>query len=434
MVLGARDALADEHLRERGFVREALDGASGRKLALAAAPWRTSGLPVENARVAALGEHDGAPAPASAPPARVPPLAGLRVLELTRAWAGPFVGRFLGALGADVVKVEGARSPDGWRARLRMKYAGIEIPDGVDPATYTWDASALYNALNRNKRHLSLDLTRPDARELFLELAGVADLLIVNMTHRVLADFALEYDVLSARNPRLVLVNLPALGASGPYRAMPGYGILIEGMGGFAARYGARDEPARTTATYYPDPVAGIHATVAALAALAARERTGRGSQVDLSQQEAMWLQLGEGLALASLEGREIDRLDAEPGARARASSTARPGRSRPSVRNGPRRAVTDFRVSFPPELLALDPFERIVHPLTGERTYLRVPLRIDGAPLASARPAPLFDEHSDAVVAEWTGASEARIAELRAAGALGRRPGVVSAQEEEAR
>lgn len=76
-----------------------------------------------------------------------PPLAGLRVLELACTWAGPFVGRFLGALGADVVKVEGARSPDGWRARLRMKYAGIEVPDGVDPATYTWDASALYYAL-----------------------------------------------------------------------------------------------------------------------------------------------------------------------------------------------------------------------------------------------------------------------------------------------
>jgi crotonobetainyl-CoA:carnitine CoA-transferase CaiB-like acyl-CoA transferase len=420
----ARDALGDEHLAERGFLGEGVDGATGRTFSLPIAPWRSEGLPVANTRVAALGEHDGAPLPEDEPRASLPELRGLRVLELTRAWAGPFVGRFLGALGADVVKVEGARSPDGWRARLRLKYAGIDVPEGVDPATYTWDASALYNALNRNKRHLSLDLTRPGAREVFLELAAVADVLVVNMTHRVLADFGLEYDALSARNPRLVLANLPALGATGRSRAMPGYGILIEGMGGFAARYGPPEEPARTTATYYPDPVAGLHATVAVLAALAARERTGRGALVDLSQQETTWLQLGEGLVLASLEGREIDRLgDAEPGRPGSGVVHAESGALATLGPDGPRQPVTDFRKPFPPELASLDPLERVVHPLTGERTYLRVPLRVDGAPVASARPAPLFDQHSDEILSEWTGASVERIAMLRSSGVLGGRP-----------
>jgi hypothetical protein len=138
-----------------------------------------------------------------------------------------------------------------------------------------------------------------------------------------------------------------------------------------------------------------------------------------------MWLQLGEGLALASLEGREVDRLgDAEPGRPGSGIVHAAEGAFATLGPDGPRRAVTDFRKPFPPELAALDPLERVSHPLTGERTYLRVPLRLDGVPVASTRPAPLFDQHSDEILAEWTGASPGRIAMLRSAGVLGGRPG----------
>ncbi len=482
MVMTATDAISDEHLRAREFLGTATDGA--RTFLLPARPWRAPGLPARAAHVAALGEDDAGLARAEdVPRAALPRLEGVRVLELTRAWAGPFVGRFLGALGADVEKLEAARSPDGWRARLRWRNAGVEIPPGQDPEAYTWDAAALYNGLNRNKRQISVDLTRPGARLLFLGLSAGADLLVVNMTARVLAEFGLGYDVLARVNPRLVVVNMPALGASGPARAMPGYGMLIEGMGGFAARYGARDEAARATATYYPDAVAGVHATVAALAALAARERTGRGCEVDLSQQETLWLQLAEGIALASLEGREPDRLgDAEPGCSpsgiypcadgwlalvvrtdadlARLVALARPALSaladlpreqrlaeRDRVdaivsgwtshakvaaleddlrRAGVRaRAVFDLRAApLAPDVARLEPFEELSHPVTGRRGYLRIPLRIDGKALASRRAAPRFDEHTDEVLAEWAHANPADLAWLRRERVIGGLPG----------
>ncbi len=248
MILTARDVLDDEHLRERGFLCEVAH--RGRRVVVPAAPWRGEGLPCARARVSdgADDEEVRELLRSGAARAALPPLAGVRVLELTRAWAGPFVGRFFGACGADVIKLEAARSPDGWRARLRWRDAGVAIPPSADPDAFTWDAAALYNGLNRNKRGLSLDLTRPGARELVLRIVESTDIVVVNMTHRVLADFGLEYEVLARANPRLVLVKMPALGASGPYRAMPGYGMLIEGMGGFAARFGDRGEPARASA------------------------------------------------------------------------------------------------------------------------------------------------------------------------------------------
>ena len=486
MVMGAADVLADEHIDERGF----LGSAQGpeRDFTTPAVPWRSPVLGGNRPRVAARAEDDGwfervaagLPLPRSP---RQPPLAEVRVLELTRAWAGPFVGRFLAALGADVVKLEAGRSPDGWRTRMRWERADVDVPEGQDPRGYTWDASPNYNALNRNKRMLSLDATRDEARQVMLRLVERADVVIVNMTTRVLSDWDLEYETLAATNPGVVLVNMPALGASGPYRAMAGYGMLIEGMGGFAARFGPRDEAARVTATYYPDAVAGIHATLAALSGLAYRARTGRGCPIDLSQQEALWLLLGEGLVHFSLEGREPDRMgSAEPGrspsgiyrcedgwlalvvrtqdefARlVRLAGGALHATARWSVERRIRQrdvvdaALEGWTAAHPVALLAaqlreaglaaravdgprdvrrseelrrIDALEDVEHPVTGRRTYLRVPLRIDGRPLDNSRPAPLFDQHTDEVLREWARLTDAELARLRRDAVVGSMPG----------
>jgi crotonobetainyl-CoA:carnitine CoA-transferase CaiB-like acyl-CoA transferase len=254
--------------------------------------------------------------------------------------------------------------------------------------------------------------------------------------------------------------------------------MLIEGMGGFAARFGDRDEPARATATYYPDAVAGVHATLAALSALAARERTGRGGAIDLSQQETTWLLLGEGIALASLEGRDPDRMgDAEPGcwpsgiyptadgwlalvvrddaerarliacaggaldelagrsldARAAIDATIADWTRRAKAADLERelrargigaRAVFDFRRDPPPrEIAGLDPYESLSHPVTGERPYLRIPVRVDGAPLASRSAAPVFDQDTDEIAAQLAGATATDLARLRAEGVVGGTP-----------
>jgi crotonobetainyl-CoA:carnitine CoA-transferase CaiB-like acyl-CoA transferase len=466
MVMTAGDALDDPHLAARGFLTttDPLDG--GRSATIPAHVARF--VPPPQARAA----DDAVPRP--------PALDGLKVLELTWAWAGPFVGRHLGAYGADVVRIETGRFVDGWRTRLRWRDAGVEVPEGEDPDGFTWDAAALHNSLNRNKRSLSLDLTHTDGRARFLELLDRADLLILNMSYRMLADRGIEDEVHAAVERGLVVLNMPALGATGPYRDMPGYGILMEGMGGMAARYGDRDEGARSTSTYYPDLVAGLHGTVAALAALGHRSATGEGSLIDLSQQETTWLQFGEAIALRSLEGRVPGRMgNAEP---RRAPSGLYPtaddrwvailvrddaqyaalrtlvGDALPALSEDERvrrrdeldAAVTAWTRGLPlddaldrlaaagvPSTAgasqrrayvtgALDGrglIERVVHPLTGDRPYLAMPLRIDGEPWRSRRPAARFAEHTDEVLADWLALDEDERRRLRAAGVIGTRP-----------
>ncbi|HUP84600.1 MAG TPA: CoA transferase [Acidimicrobiales bacterium] len=459
MVMTAADALGDPHLAARGFLASDAPGV--------ARPWLVTPPP-------AIPPAGAVPAP--------PPLARLKVIELTWAWAGPFVGRFLGAYGADVVRIEAGSYPDGWRTRLKWKQTGSPIPDGADPDGYTWDAAALHNSLNRNKRSLSLDLTHPEGRALFLELLPNADLLVLNMSYRMLADRGIEDDVMAAVADGLVVLNMPALGATGPYRDMPGYGILMEGMGGFAARYGRRDEGARSTNTYYPDLVAGLHGTIAALATLAACATTGDGRFIDLSQQEVTWLQFGEALVLAETEGREVDRLgDGEPGMapsgyypcldRRWLALVVRDGREYEALRRiigpGAPAASASERCARRDELDALvaewtsrrsvddavaalreagvtsvtaalryedvhrgglledrGMLERLVHSVTGDRPYVGLPVRIDGVAWRSRRPAACFAQHTDEVLQDWLDLEEDRLSALRAADVIGTTPG----------
>lgn len=467
MVMTAEDALDDPHLAARGFLGPIeADGASA---TAPVRPWLV---------------HAGAPPATPAAPATTAPvapdLADVKVLELTWAWAGPFVGRWFGAYGADVVRIEAGRYPDGWRTRLKWKQAGVDIPDGVDPDDVTFDAAALHNSLNRSKRSASVDLTLPEGRRLFLDLLDEADLLVLNMSYRMLADRGVEDEVRAAVDRGLVVLNMPSLGATGPYRDMPGYGILIEGMGGFAARYGSRGEGARSTNTYYPDLVAGLHGTIAALSGLAARRATGRGQSIDLSQQEVTWLQFGEAIVRRATSGREIDRLgDAEPqlapsgyyptsdgwvaivvadddayaamvtAAAPHLDDHREPGPERTQVRDELDAAVTrwtsgrttdevvatlrsggvgaaaalGYRQAHAAVLDDRDLVERVHHPVTGERPYLTLPVRIDGTPWRSSRPAPRFAEHTDDVLAEWLDLDHHRCAELRAAGVIGTTP-----------
>ena len=139
------------------------------------------------------------------------PLAGLRVLDLTAFWAGPAGTHTLAALGADVVKVEGLQRPDG------MRFSGTR------PATEDlwWETGHLFQASNSGKRGVTLELSRPEARELALRLVAGADLVMENFSPRVLGNLGLEYDDLRAANPRVVVVRMPAFGLDGPWRDGP---------------------------------------------------------------------------------------------------------------------------------------------------------------------------------------------------------------------
>jgi crotonobetainyl-CoA:carnitine CoA-transferase CaiB-like acyl-CoA transferase len=403
------------------------------------------------ARLAEPGEDDGWFAREARPraPAEVPArgaLAELRVLELTQAWAGPFAGRLLGALGADVVKVESQRRPDGWRGP--SAFGDMAPHAGHDPKELSVEISTAYNGLNRSKRHCSIDLTLEAGRDAFLDLVRAADVVIANLTARVLPNLRLTFDDLSAVNPRIILVNMPALGATGPFRDAVGYGTIVEGMGGLGSLFGPPEAGARISQTYYPDPVAGLHAALAVLSMLERRETTGTGGEIDLSHQEALWLQLGEVIVEAS-RGHDVERIgNRVPGTGTSGVWPVRDGRwvavtgdaacddlLASSLERGAEELVGALRkrgvgareVLHYAEASGVAPMadavESLAHPVTGTCDYLRVPLRIDGRRLDSRAPAPLFDQHTLEVLEQWAGRSADELAPALEAGAIGGAP-----------
>lgn len=220
-----------------------------------------------------------APAPPSAPPTDEPPLAGLRVVELTANWAGPIAGRHLGDLGADVIKVE-------WAARPATRALFMPGPT-QDPQRYPYDRAMYFNLLNRNKRDVVLNLAAEEGKQVFRELIARADVFIENNSARVMPNLGLGYDAMREVNPRLIYVSMSGFGATGPWRDWSAYGSNIEASSGLASVTGYGPEQVYRTPIFYADPVAGNHATVAILAALEEREGSGAGQYIDIALNEA---------------------------------------------------------------------------------------------------------------------------------------------------
>ena len=212
----------------------------------------------------------------SAPADHARPLAGLRILDFTAFWAGPFVTHYLAALGADVIKVESIQRPDA------MRFQSVKQPttDGW------WEWSALYLGMNLNKRGITLDLTRPEGVALVERLCGWADAAVENFSPRVLDGLGLGWDELSRVNPRLVMVRMPAFGLDGPWRDRVGFAQTMEQVSGMAWLTGFADG-APVIPRGACDPLAGLHALAALLTALEHRRRTGRGQLVEATMVEA---------------------------------------------------------------------------------------------------------------------------------------------------
>jgi crotonobetainyl-CoA:carnitine CoA-transferase CaiB-like acyl-CoA transferase len=154
-------------------------------------------------------------------------LTGLRVLDLSRFWAGPGLTEVLGNMGATVIKVESIQAIDPWREGGARQ--AVEIREGVP----TYEISPIFNEINRNKYGLTLDLTRSEGQVVLKALAQTADLVVENYTPRVMAKFGLTFDVLHEINPRLILVSLPAFGSTGPWRDFAGFAWPTEQATGF---------------------------------------------------------------------------------------------------------------------------------------------------------------------------------------------------------
>jgi crotonobetainyl-CoA:carnitine CoA-transferase CaiB-like acyl-CoA transferase len=203
----------------------------------------------------------------------VRPLEGIRVVEAATLFAAPLATMFLGDYGADVVKIEHPRIPDPARGH------------GVDGL---W-----FKTLARNKRLITLDLAKPHGAELFLRLAERADVVVENFRPGTLERWGVGWDELSGVNPRLVLARVTGFGQTGPYASRPGFGTLAEAMCGFAALNGEPDGPPLLPPLALADGVAGLATAFAVLAALRARDETGRGQVVDTSLIEPLMTLLG---------------------------------------------------------------------------------------------------------------------------------------------
>jgi crotonobetainyl-CoA:carnitine CoA-transferase CaiB-like acyl-CoA transferase len=200
----------------------------------------------------------------------LPTLDGVRVLELGSSVAGPSAGRHLADLGAEVFKVE---PPEGEGLRTWGKLA----PDG----TSWW-----FKAHNRNKRFLCFDLHAANERRIVREIALRCDVLIENFRPGRMAEWGLGYDELRARAPGLIYVSISGFGQDGPYAQRAGFGNIAEAMGGLRYLSGFAEHPPVRLGISIGDELAGLYATIGALAALHAREKTGRGDHVDVSLTE----------------------------------------------------------------------------------------------------------------------------------------------------
>ncbi|AKQ54940.1 CaiB/BaiF CoA transferase family protein [Bordetella hinzii] len=203
----------------------------------------------------------------------------VKVLDLSRVLAGPWAAQTLGDLGAEVIKVERPGTGDDTRA--------WGPPYVTDPAGQATGESAYYMCANRNKLSVTIDFTQPEGQALLRQLAAQCDVLIENFKTGGLAQYGLDYASLSALNPRLVYCSVTGFGQDGPYAHRAGYDFLIQGMGGLMSITGQPDGAPGAgpmkVGVALTDILTGLYASTAILAALQAREHTGRGQHIDLA-------------------------------------------------------------------------------------------------------------------------------------------------------
>ena len=211
-------------------------------------------------------------------------LSHLRVLDLTRVLAGPWCTQLLADLGADVIKVERPGTGDDTRA-----WGPPYLKDGAGAET---SEAAYYLSANRGKRSVTVDLAHPEGQRVVRHLAQHTDVLVENYKVGQLERYGLDYPALAALNPRLVYCSITGFGQTGPHADRAGYDFIIQAMGGFMSITGERDDRPgggpQKAGVAVSDLMTGMYSTVAILAALAHRERTGQGQHIDMALFDVM--------------------------------------------------------------------------------------------------------------------------------------------------
>ncbi len=266
------DVLTTPHWRERGSFQGLGGGVEA-----PAMPFRLHGRGEGATAAGAAGEG---------------PLAGIRVLDLSMGWSGPLAGRHFADLGAEVIKIEGCAHVDWWR--------GWNALVAADPPPY--ETRSNFNAVNRNKRAIAIELREPKGAAILNRLAEEADLLIENYAPGVLGRLGFSPAAMAKINPRLSYISMGAFGSAGPWSGFRAYGSTTEQAAGMPFLQGDAAWPPTMQHTAYGDPIAGIYAASASLIALWGRARTG-GTTIDLSQVECLFQLAADGVIAQSATG-----------------------------------------------------------------------------------------------------------------------------------
>ena len=201
-------------------------------------------------------------------------LTGLRVLDLSQILAGPWATQLLADLGAEVIKIERPNQGDDTRGWGPPFVVGEHEADLF---------SAYYLAANRGKKSLAVDFSKHEGRDIIAALAKSSDVVIENFKVGGLKQVGLDYEVLSALNPRLIYCSISGFGQTGPYKNKPGYDLLVQAMGGLMSITGAPDGEPMKVGVAVADILTGLYATVAILAALTERRSSSKGQHIDLA-------------------------------------------------------------------------------------------------------------------------------------------------------
>ena len=456
-------------------------GEAGSPSGTAGAPFADAGPGVRAPRDSARGPDGGGPEPGMGRPASgeggggTPgdgPLRGVRVLDLSWVWAGPHCTLILGALGAEVLKVESSRRLDLTR---RASVHARELPPGPNRNGY-------FNHLGQHKKSVGIDLSKGEGRDLVRRLASESDVFVANFGTGVLERMGLGPDDLLAVNPNLTVALISAFGQDGPWRLYTGYGPLISPLAGLSAVTGyAEDGRPRDVNMAYGDPNGGVHAAIAVAASLLARDLHGEAGQViDVAMWEAMMCTAFEGWMNHALGGKPYSPMDNRDPETAPCNVYPCSGDDRwvavtaatmeewealcgaigrPELASGPRFASAAARKvheeeidrilaqwcasrdrwevterlqaagvpAFPsvssedlrtdPHLAAREAFNTFEHPEVGIKAHFRVPWRWSGRGNGTGRRAPCLGEHTGEVLREVLGLSEAEIAGLHEEG-----------------
>ncbi len=393
------------------------------------------------------------------------PLAGIRVLDLTRVLAGPYCTMFLGDLGAEVVKIEQPGVGDDTR--------------GWGPP-FTGGESAYFLCVNRNKKSVTVDLKSPEGISLVQCLAEHADVLIENFLPGAMDQFGLGFDQLRGANPRLIYASLSGFGADGPMASVPGYDLIVQAWGGLMSITGTAESGPLKVGVAIIDIVAGLMLGKSITAALYAREKNGAGQKIDTSLLEAevavlinagsnylisgkvpgrwgnahptivpyqsfrtadsylvigvasegIWQRFCKAIEKPELAddarfARNADRVANREALipllaemlRNRDNQTWLAILNRAQVPCAPIQSID--QVFSAPQVLHRKMLLEIAHPTAGTLRMAGLPVKLSETPASVRLPPPLLGEHSDQVLSSWLGMSADAVAELKQKGVI---------------